>query len=425
MHALIKELYPICRSITGNGVRESLNILKGRIPIEIHEIPTGQQVFDWTVPLEWNIRDAYIKAPDGNKIVDFKINNLHVVSYSIPVNKIISLAELKKHCHTLPNKPNAIPYRTSYYQPTWGFCLPHRQLELLSEGDYEVVIDSTLEPGHLTFGELFIQGDSDEEALFSAHICHPSLCNDNLSGLALLTELAGIISKRHSRRYSCRFLFAPGTIGAITWLALRKEHTKKIKHGLVVACVGDNGKMHYKKSRQGKAEIDRAVMHTLSHSGQQYEVHDFSPYGYDERQYCSPGFNLAVGSLTRTPHGRYPEYHTSDDNPGFVTAEALADSLDKYIEVIDLLESNYTYLNTNPFCEPQLGKRGLYRSMGGLTEAKTEELAMLWVLNLSDGCHSLLDIAERSNLPYQLIRGVADRLIEHGLLTKKIDKSAD
>lgn len=409
------ELYPICRSITGNGVRQTLRILQKQIPLTMHEVPTGTPVFDWTVPKEWNIRDAYIKNGAGEKIVDFQQSNLHILNYSTPIARKMSLEELKPHLFSLPEQPQCIPYRTSYYREAWGFCLAHSLLESLPEDEYEVFIDSELGDGSLTYGELFLPGASDETVLISTHCCHPSLCNDNLSGLALSTFLAKAMTER-TRRYSYRFLFLPGTIGSISWLALHEAEARKIRHGLVVACVGDAGQMTYKKSRRDNAEIDRAVTYVLEQSGEPFEIIPFSPYGYDERQYCSPGFNLAVGSLTRTPHGRFPEYHTSDDNLSFVQPAALVDSLAKYLDVIAVLENNRTYRNLNPMCEPQLGKRGLYSALGGRKDAQASQMAMLWVLNLSDGEHSLLDIAEQSNLSFALLAEIAQTLQTHELL---------
>jgi len=415
MYQLISELYPICRSITGNGFRETLNIIRKYVPLNIHEVPTGTQVFDWTVPKEWNIQDAYIKNSKGEKIIDFRRSNLHVVSYSVPIRKKISFGELREHLFTLPEYPDWIPYRTSYYNENWGFCLSHKQYLELKDEEYEVCIDASLEEGHLTYGEYYLKGQIEDEVLISCHACHPSLCNDNLSGVALVTCLAKYLSSL-SLRYSYRFIFVPGTIGSITWLSLNEAQTFKIEHGLVVACVGDSGHATYKKSRQGDAEIDIAVAHILRHSGQDYEIIDFFPYGYDERQFCSPGFNLPVGSLTRTPHGRYPEYHTSADNLDFVRPEYLADSFSKYLAVLDVLEHNKKYLNQNPKCEPQLGKRGLYRAIGGQTDSRSDQLAMLWILNLSDGDYTLLDIAERAGLEFDSVKRIVDVLLQHDLL---------
>lgn len=415
MYELIAELYPLCRSITGDGLRKTLGILNGVIPLEIHEVPTGTQVFDWTVPREWNIRDAYVKNSKGEKVIDFRRSNLHVIGYSAPVRETMTLKALQEHLFTLPDRPGWIPYRTSYYQESWGFCLSHQQFLALGDDQYEVCIDTSLADGHLTYGECYLEGESTDEVLLSCHACHPSLCNDNLSGVALLAVLAKYLRPLRLR-HSYRFLFIPGTIGSITWLCLNEHRLARIKHGLVVACVGDPGRSTYKKSRRGDAEIDKAVAHVLKHSGQDYEVMDFSPYGYDERQFCSPGFNLPVGCFMRTPHGRFPEYHTSADNLDFVRAECLADSFSKCCSVLRVLESNRRYLNQNPKAEPQLGKRGLYRAIGGQAEGRVHELAMLWVLNFSDGGHTLLDIAERSGLEFSLIQHAADALARHDLL---------
>ncbi len=411
IHRLMAELFPICRSITGDGLRRTLDILRHRIPLEVHEIPSGTPVFDWTVPKEWNIRDAYVKDPQGRKIIDFRRSNLHVVSYSPPVHATMTLGELKKRLYTLPGHPDWIPYRTSYYEEDWGFCLSHNQYLALEEGHYEVVIDSTLREGSLTYGELYLKGESEEEILFSAHACHPSLANDNLSGVGLATILArDLASGPH--RYSYRFLFIPGTIGAITWLSLNEEKVWRIKAGLVLTGVGDRGDIVYKKSRRGDAEIDRAAAHALKHSGRSFRLLEFHPYGYDERQYCSPGFNLPVGRLSRTPHREYPEYHTSADDLGFVIPEALEASYETLRSIIDVLEGNRAYLNQNPKGEPQLGRRGLYSSAGA------DELALLWVLNLSDGGHSLLDIADRAGLPFLSVFEAARRLFAAGLLVE-------
>ncbi|MBI2826652.1 MAG: DUF4910 domain-containing protein [Planctomycetia bacterium] len=415
MHRLIADLYPICRSITGDGFRRTLGRLREQIPLEIHEVPTGTPVFDWTVPREWNIRDAWIKNAAGEKVVDFRRSNLHVVNYSVPVHGKMPLAELRKHLHALSDRPDWIPYRTSYYQESWGFCLAANELARLADGEYEVHIDSSLQNGSLTYGELYLPGRRTGEVLLSCHACHPSLCNDNLSGVSLVAALAELL-RGVALEYSYRFLFIPGTIGSIAWLARNEAQASRIRHGLVVACVGDSGSFHYKRSRHGDAEIDRAVVHALKHCGKKYEVRAFSPYGYDERQFCSPGFNLAVGSLTRTPHGQFPEYHTSADNLDFVKPEALAGSLAVYLAVLRILENDARYRNLNPKCEPQLGKRGLYRTLGGLPDAGQLEMAMLWVLNLSDGEHSLLDIAERSELSFDSIHTAARTLVENQLL---------
>jgi len=415
LYSFVSDLFPICRSITGNGLRETLRRIGEKIAIQIHEVPSGTAVFDWIVPREWNIREAYIKNSQGERVLDFQRSNLHVVNYSIPVRRKLSLRDLREHLHSVPDHPDWIPYRTSYYRETWGFCISQRELDALPEGEYEAVIDSSLEDGHLSYGELLLPGETQEEILVSTHCCHPSLCNDNLSGVAVATFLAQALAQQ-THRYSYRFLFIPGTIGSITWLSRNEQVVPQIKHGLVLACAGDRGGFSYKKSRRGNAEIDRAILHLLNHSGERHKIREFSPYGYDERQYCSPGFNLPVGCLTRTPHGEFPQYHTSADNLDFVTAEALAGTLRQCLEIFDLLEHNRRYRNTNPKCEPQLGRRGLYRELGGQAEAEIRELAMLWVLNLSDGENSLLDIAERSGLRFAAIRQAAAGLERHGLL---------
>lgn len=416
LRELVEELYPICRSITGEGVRETLRRIGRRIPLEVREVPTGTSVLDWTVPREWNIREAWIEGPGGERVVDFRDHNLHVVGYSVPVDRRLSLEELRPHLHSLPEQPERIPYRTSYYTEDWGFCLRHSTLRSLEPGEYEVRIDSELEDGHLTYGECFLPGDTDEEILISAHCCHPSLANDNLSGLAVATALACEIEARETRRYSYRFLFAPGTIGAITWLA-RNETTAvpRMRHGLVLTGIGDTGAPTYKRSRQGDAEIDRAALHVLEHASTEFESLEFSPSGYDERQYNSPGFDLPVGCLMRTPPGTYPEYHTSADDLDFVTDESLAESVEICLRIFEVLESDGVYRNLRPKGEPQLGRRGLYRDMGGerLPEFET---ALLWVLNLSDGEHSLLAVAERSGLPFRAVREAADALLEMDLL---------
>jgi aminopeptidase-like protein len=421
MYELIAELYPLCRSLTGDGVRKTLSILNKHLPLDIHEVPTGTPVFDWTVPKEWNIRDAYVKNAQGERIIDFHRSNLHVVSYSTPIRKTLRLEELREHLFTLPDRPEWIPYRTSYYTANWGFCLSHNQLLELQDNEYEVCIDASLENGHLTYGEYYLPGDTIDEVLLSCHICHPSLCNDNLSGIALVAFLAKYLGAR-ARRYSYRFLFIPGTIGSITWLCLNEAEVTKIKHGFVVAGVGDAGNFTYKRSRRGDTEIDRIFSHVLKHSGKDYTITDFFPYGYDERQFCSPGFNLPVGCLMRTPHGQYPEYHTSADGLDFIQPTFLADSFSKCLSVIGVLEHNKLYVNQNPKCEPQLGKRALYGAIGGQTDRRTGELAMLWVLNLADGHHTLLDIAERAGIEFESVRLAAQALLTHELLREHPDQ---
>ncbi len=416
MHALVARLYPICRSITGDGVRDTLGIIHEQIPLEVHEVATGTKVFDWTVPEEWNIREAWIMDSAGERLIDFRELNLHVVSYSTPVRARLRLAELKDHLFTVANHPEWIPYRTSYYERNWGFCLSEKQLaKFAAEEEYEICIDSSLGDGHLSYGEYLIKGEVEEEVLISCHVCHPSLANDNLSGIALAVELARHLAE-NPRHYSYRFLFIPGTIGSITWLALNPDVVPRIRHGLVLTCVGDAGNLTYKRSRRGNAENDLAFAHVLAHSGEPHQIIDFFPYGYDERQYCSPGFNLPVGCLMRSRHGEFPEYHTSADNLSFVRPESMADSLAKCLSVVEILEHNKVYLNQSPRCEPQLGKRGLHQGLGAGEGRRLRELALLWVLNLSDGDHSLLDIAARSELSFKVIKEAAQALAATDLL---------
>jgi aminopeptidase-like protein len=411
LHAFASELYPVCRSITGAGTRATLDAIARIVPLERVEVPTGTKVFDWDVPREWNIRDAWIKNAAGEKVVDFQRHNLHVMSYSTPVRARMGLAELRPHLFSLPEQPTWIPYRTSYYRDNWGFCLAHETLQALPEGEYEVCIDSTLEPGALSFGQAVLPGDSSQEILIWTHVCHPSLANDNLSAIAVAAHLARSLSER-PRAYTYRFVFAPTTIGAITWLALNEANVGRIKHGLVLASLGDRGSFVYKRSRRGDAEVDRVVAHVIGTEG---SVEDFSPYGYDERQFCSPGFDLPVGRFSRTPNGRYPEYHSSADNLDFITAESLGASLQACERICSVLEGNLRYRNLLPKCEPRLGPRGLYRNATGRNPSEFEH-ALLWVLNQSDGTRDLLSIAQRSRLDFAVIAGAATAARDAGLL---------
>lgn len=415
MHAFMSSLYPICRSITGSGLRQTLKEIRSQIPIETHEVASGTPILDWTVPKEWNIREAYLIGPDGERVVDYRWHNLHVWSYSTPIHRKMSLAELRPHLASNPAQPEWIPYRTSYYQENWGFAMSHRQLQSLPDGEYEVVIDTTLEPGALSYGEMLLPGSTERRILLSAHCCHPSLCNDNLSGIATATFLAKLLS-RVELRHQLQFVFAPGTIGAIAWLARNDGRLEDITHGFVIAGGGDEGNFHYKQTRSGDAEVDQIVEHVLAGTGQPHEIVPFIPYGYDERQYCSPGFNLPVGALSRTPYGRYPQYHTSADNLDFVSPQRLGQTLALYLEIISALEHNQRFRSLNPKGEPQLGRRGLYRQTGGHIDQPQREAAMLWLLNFSDGQHSILDIARRSKVPFDALIQASRDLQAHGLL---------
>lgn len=409
LYALIERLYPICRSKTGNGVRETLRIVDEIAGLEMREVPSGTPAFDWTVPKEWNITDAYVRDPQGRKIIDFQDSNLHVLGYSVPVHLRMPLAELRPHLHSLPDRPDWIPFRDTFYREDWGFGLRHSDLMKLEDGEYEVCIDSTLEDGHLTYGETYLPGESADEVLISAHCCHPSLCNDNLAGIALAAFIA-----RHLRdlphRYSYRFLFVPGTIGSIVWLSRNEDKVGAIKHGIVLACLGDPGGFTYMRSRRGDTTTDRAFAHLLSHGSISHVIRPFEPEGYDVRQYCSPGFNLPVGSLMRTPFNAYPEYHTSADDLDFVKPAALGESYEMLLAALFMLEHDCKYLNLSPKGEPHLGRRGLY--------GQATELGLWWLLNLSDGQHSLLEIAERAGKPFPLIKRGADALEQAGLLQR-------
>lgn len=418
MRRIIEDLYPLCRSITGAGVRATLDRIALEVPLERAGVESGTRVFDWTVPDEWTIRDAWI-APEGStgavdeRIVDFRRSNLHVVGYSTPVDTVLPLDELRPRLHSLPDRPALVPYRTSYYTPDWGFCVADDLVRSLPDGRYRVVIDSDLRPGRLEWGEVVVPGASDRTVLFSTHVCHPSLCNDNLSGIAVLVELAKVVAAA-PRRATYRFLFVPGTIGSLAWLHTHDDVVDWVTHGLVVTGLGDRTELTYKRSRRGDAPIDRIVTTLLRDHGAG-AVRAWSPYGYDERQYCSPGFDLPVGRLTRGVHGEYPEYHTSADDLSFVDDARLADSLDFLVGVVDAIEANGSVRNLSPYGEPQLGRRGLYSSMGGGMDSRSVEMAYLWVLD-GGGRGDLVDVAERSGLPLGAVLAAADRLRQAGLV---------
>jgi aminopeptidase-like protein len=418
IHDLATRLYPFPRSITGDGVRQTLRALQDLIPVELHEVPSGSRAFDWTVPPEWNVREAWIADRAGRRIVDIRDSILHLVSYSTPLHRVVPREELLQHLHWLPEQPDRVPFRNSYYTPGWGFCVTGKQLEALTDPDYEVRIDATLEPGALTYGECVVPGESPDEVLVSAHVCHSALANDNLSGVSLAAYLARWVGAE-PRRWTYRFVFAPATIGAIVWLSENEGRLGTLRHGLTLACVGDGSPFHYRRTFAGNETVDRAAACALRDSGLPHELLDFEPYGYDERQYNSPGFRLPVGGLTRGQHGRFPEYHTSADNLDFIRPEHLAESFDVCRRIVAILEDDRVYESTCPRGEPQLGRRGLYRPVGGGNDPEQESLAMLWVLNLADGMHSLLDMAEKSRLPFPVVSRAAGRLREAGLLVER------
>ncbi|RYP85572.1 DUF4910 domain-containing protein [Nocardioides guangzhouensis] len=415
MRRRMERLYPLLRSISGDGVRATLDVLAETVPLRRVGVPSGTRVFDWTLNDEWNAREAWIADTDGNRLVDLADHTLHLVSYSTPVRGRFTRDELLPHLHTLPDHPDWIPYRTSYYNRSWGFCLSQHQLDRLGDGPFDVLVDSTLEPGELTYGELFLPGETEDEVVVSSHVCHPSLVNDNLTGLTVAVELAADLADRPRRRHGWRFLFAPGTIGSLTWLSQNPDVLPRIRHGIVLTGLGGGGPLVWKRTRHGDRPVDRAATHVLRRY--RSELRDYSPYGYDERQFNAVGFDLPVGRLTRTPHGEYPEYHTSADDLDFVTDAELAESLEALTSIVDVLERDTTYTNLSPYGEPQLGARGLYPSMGGKA-ASDAVMAMLWTLGYSDGRTSLLEIAETSAVPFERLHAAATDLLGSGLLAE-------
>ncbi len=420
IYDLVSALFPICRSITGDGVRQSLGIISETIPLKITEVPSGTRCFDWVVPQEWNIRDAFIEGPGGNKIVDFRRNNLHVMGYSVPVKGDFTLDELKQHLYFDEKNPDAIPYLTSYYQPRWGFCLSKRSYDRLKKGKYHVCIDSSFKKkGSLTYAEAFVPGRSRKEIVLSSYICHPSMANDSISGVALNAKLCEHVMGLGGTRYSYRFLFIPETIGAIAYLSRnRARMMKNTCCGMVLTCLGNSGTFTYKRTRCGH-ELDKLAENVLKFSGHPYEILDFFPTGSDERQYSSPGFNLPFGSLIRSLYGKFPEYHTSLDNLDFVNPRALGETFDMYASIIDAIEGNGFYVNRKPFCEPFLSKYGLYSTLGSQKYGQAGTTELLYVLNFSDGNHSLADIAVKMNQPVARIIGAAKMLEEKGLIRRK------
>lgn len=414
--ALVEDLYPFNRSITGEGLRRTLDRLGEMVPIRTTEVPSGTPVFDWVVPREWALRDAYIKDPDGKEVVSLRENNLHVMGYSTPIRTTLDLETLRPHLHTMPDRPDWIPYRTSYWAENWGFCLSHRMLRSLRPGHYEVLIDSSLEDGHMTYGECLLPGESTEEVLFFTHCCHPSMANDNCTGMAMAAFLAHWLKDRR-RHFTYRFLWAPATIGSLAWLSRNEGSLADIRFGLVITGLGDPGGFTYKRSRTGNAAIDSIAEQVLTSHGSGVTFVDFGPYGYDERQFCSPGFDLPMGCLGRSRYGRYPEYHTSADNLAFIKPAALEESFQVLARMVERIEAERFFISTNPKGEPFLGKRGLFRSTGGSGVSQREE-AILWVLNLCDGKHSLRQISELSNIDPDLLGSCVEELAACGLLVE-------
>jgi len=416
MFDLCTRLFPICRSITGSGFRESLQIIKEYLPeLTIHNVASGTKVFDWEVPLEWNIRDAYIIDPDGNKLCDFKKNNLHVVGYSVPIDLDLSLAKLQSHLYSLPNQPTAIPYVTSYYKARWGFCLPHELREKLKEGTYHVFIDSDLAPGNLSYGEWILPGNQREEIFLSTYLCHPSMANNELSGPVLATFLAGWLKELKQRRYTYRIIIIPETIGSITYLSKNFPVMKQnIIAGFNLTCVGDNNDYSYLPSRSGDTLADKVALHVLRHTHPEFRQYSFLERGSDERQYCSPGIDLPVCLIMRSKYYEYPEYHTSLDNLSFVSPEGLSGSFDVYQKAIQCLESNQK-LRVTVLCEPQLGKRGLYPTVSTKDTAKQVK-NMMNILAFADGTRSTLELAELIGVPLWELEPIISSLVKEELL---------
>jgi aminopeptidase-like protein len=412
--ALATEIFPIGRSITGQGVRETLRCIGSRIPLEVSEVPSGIPVFDWEVPPEWNVREAYIADRAGRRLVDFRRHALHLVGYSIPVRARMTLRELRPHLHTLPQTPDWIPYRTSYYREAWGFCLAENELATWPDGEYEVVIDAELKPGHLTYAECLVRGAVEQEILVYTHTCHPALANDNASGMAVATVLAEEALKSRPN-LSYRFIFGPGTIGSITWLARNEMRLPAVRGGLTIGLLGDAGPLTYKRSRRGTTEIDLIAAQAVRELDPNARLLDFSPYGYDERQFCSPGINLPMGRLTRSANDTYPEYHTSADNLSLLRADSLAQSILAIATVFNRIDGNRRFRNRSPKGEPRLGRRGLFRATGGTNPGEFEH-AMLWLLSLSDGVHGLRDAQAASGLGMDVLERAATALIEAELL---------
>jgi aminopeptidase-like protein len=418
IHNLAQALWPINRSLTGPGVRQTLSVLSQELHgLTINEVPTGTQAFDWTVPREWLTREAYIITPEGTRICDFKTNNLHLVGYSIPVNKKLKLEELQNHLHSIPEQPHAIPYITSYYKDRWGFCIPHQDRVKLTPGEYEVLIDTELFAGSLSYGELIIPGATKQEIFLSTYVCHPSMANNELSGPCVSTFLAKKLQLLSNRRYTYRFVFIPETIGSIVYLSKNLKHLREnVVAGFNISCVGDNRDYSYLPSRAGNTLSDLVAQHVLKHIAQDFKSYKWSDRGSDERQYCSPGVDLPIASIMRTKYGHYPEYHTSlDDLKTVVTPEGLEGGYNALWHAIEAIERN-VYTKVETLCEPQLGKRGLYPTLSTKSSGK-DVRTMMDLLTWSDGRKSLLEIADLCGVPIWELYPLMDKLTENGLMT--------
>ena len=418
IHQFAKELWPINRSITGEGVRETLQKISVHLPkLDIKSVPSGTQVFDWTVPKEWNVKEAYIVTPSGEKICDFSKNNLHLVGYSIPFEDYMNLDKLKKHLHTLPDQPDAIPYVTSYYEERWGFCLTQRQFDSLENGTYKVVIKSKLSKGDLNYGELLIKGKTNKEVFLSTYICHPSMANNELSGPTVLTYISKWLIEVGKTNYSYRIIFIPETIGSITYLSLNyKNMKKKIFAGFNISCVGDDRAYSYLPSRKGNTISDLIAKHVLKWTDPKFIKYTWLDKGSDERQYCAPGIDLPIASIFRTKYGQYPEYHTSLDNlENVVTPSGLDGGYWVIRKALEGIEKNNNY-KVKILCEPQMSKRKIYPTLSKKAQNNDIRLMMNF-LSLCDGQTSVLEIAEILNTPIWDLYNLIDKLISHDLIS--------
>ena len=421
LESYFDRLWPICRSLTGNGFRHSLKILGEIVPWTVAEIATGTRVFDWTIPREWNVSEAYLEDESGQRVLDFRVNNLHVMGYSVPVDRVLTLDELQPHLYSLPDQPDAIPYLTSYYAERWGFCLTQRQRDALRPGRYRALIRSTLADGHLTLADCVLPSTtgSTSEIMLSSYLCHPSMANNELSGPLTLAFLYRSLANRADRHFNYRFVIVPETIGAIAYLSREGERLKRdCRAGFVVTCCGDDRTFTYKQSREGNLFVDRISQAVLRERGRPHQVVPFFPSGSDERQYCSPGFNLPFGSLMRSMYGTYPEYHTSLDDKSVVSMAALRETIDLYLDVFDRMEASPLYVNTVPFGEPMLGPRGLYTTLGGVAKREKVMDWMRFLLNFADGRHELAEIARRAGCSVDDLVPIVDRLKDAGLLVR-------
>ena len=414
MHSLLETLFPICRSITGNGVRQTLKIIKEIIPITFHEVSSGTKVFDWEIPNEWNIKDAYVKDENGNRVIDFQKSNLHVVGYSVPVDKWITLSELQENLHSLPEQPNAIPYITSYYKERWGFCISHDERLKLKDGKYHVFIDSTLEKGSLTYGEYIIKGETEQEVFLSTYICHPSMANNELSGPVVAAFIGKWLASQ-PRRYTYRIVFIPETIGSITYLSQHLEELREnVLVGFNLSCIGDDKAYSYVASPYENTLADKVASNVLSFKHPDFIKYSFLNRGSDERQYCSPGVDLPLVTLCRSKYGTYPAYHTSLDNLDYVTEEGLLGGYELVKDCIYVIENNRSFRVTC-YGEPQLGKHGLYPNLSTKKSGESINTIMDFIA-YSDGTNDLIEISNIIQKPVWEIVPIIDTLLKHKLI---------